>query len=74
MLQNRNSRRALLAGCVGKKIYDNKSEVNIMKTKRYEAKDEDELLRLIDEDLDKLKGWEGPIEAYLRSVRYPSKK
>ncbi len=41
--------------------------------KRYEAKDEDELLKLIDEDADKLKGWEGPIEANLRHVRYPSK-
>ncbi|MCZ7391949.1 MAG: hypothetical protein ABOK23_02460 [Candidatus Methanoperedens sp.] len=45
-----------------------------MKAKRYEAKDEDELLRFIDEDPDKLKGWEGPIEAHLRSVRYPPKK
>lgn len=45
-----------------------------MKTKRYEAKDEDELLRLIDEDSDKLKGWKGPMEAHLRSVRYPLKK
>ncbi len=45
-----------------------------MKTKRYEAKDEDELLKLIDEDPDKLKGWEGPIEAHLKSVRYPPKK
>ncbi len=45
-----------------------------MKIKRYEAKDEDELLKLIDEDPDKLKGWEGPIEAHLRSVRYPPKK
>ncbi|MCZ7380617.1 MAG: hypothetical protein O8C64_03455 [Candidatus Methanoperedens sp.] len=45
-----------------------------MKIKRYEAKDEDELLRLIDEDPDKLKGWEGPIDARLRSVRYPPKK
>lgn len=45
-----------------------------MRTRRYEAKDEDELLKLIDEDLDKLKGWEGPIEAHLRSVYYPAKK
>lgn len=45
-----------------------------MKIKRYEAKDEDELLKLIDEDPDKFKGWEGPIEANLRSVRYPTKK
>jgi hypothetical protein len=45
-----------------------------MKFKRYEAKDEDELLKLIDEDPDKLKGWEGPIDAHLRSVRYPPKK
>ncbi len=44
-----------------------------MKTKRYEAKDEDELLRLIDEDPEKFKGWEGPIEAHLRSVRYPKR-
>ena len=51
-----------------------KSEVNIMKIKRYEAKDEDELLKLIEVDPDKLKGWEGPIDAYLRSVRYPPKK
>ncbi|MCX9012385.1 MAG: hypothetical protein OIN66_14865 [Candidatus Methanoperedens sp.] len=39
-----------------------------MGIKRYEAKDEDELLRLIDEDLGKFKGWEGPVEANLRSV------
>ncbi len=45
-----------------------------MKIKKYEAKDEDELLKLIDEDPDKLKGWEGPIEAHLKSVRYPPKK
>jgi hypothetical protein len=45
----------------------------IMKFKRYEAKDEDELLGLIDEDPDKLKGREGPIEA-LRSARYPPKR
>ncbi len=45
-----------------------------MKIKKYEAKDEDEVLRLIDEDPDKLKGWEGPIEAHLRSVRYPERK
>lgn len=48
--------------------------MNTMKAKRYEAKDNDELLRLIDEDPDKLKGWEGPTEAHLRSVRYPPKK
>jgi hypothetical protein len=51
-----------------------KKQSNIMKIKRYEAKDEDELLNIIDEDPDKLKGWEGPIEAHLRSVRYPPKK
>ncbi|MFZ2412157.1 MAG: hypothetical protein WAW23_11345 [Candidatus Methanoperedens sp.] len=45
-----------------------------MKAKKYETKDEDELIRLIDEDPDKLKGWEGPIETHLRSVRYPPKK
>lgn len=44
-----------------------------MKAKRYEAKDEDELLRLIDEDPDKLKSWECPIDAHLRYVRYPKK-
>jgi hypothetical protein len=44
-----------------------------MKSKRYEAKDEDELLRLIDGDPDKLKGWEGPIEAHLRSVHFHKK-
>ncbi len=44
-----------------------------MKFKRYEAKDEDELLRLIDGDPDKLKGWEGHIDAHLRSVHYPKK-
>ncbi len=44
-----------------------------MKSKRYEAKDEDELLRLIDADPDKLKGWEGPIDVHLRSVRYPKR-
>lgn len=48
--------------------------MNIMKIKRYEVKDEDELLKLIEDDPDKLKGWEGPIEAHLRSVRYPPKK
>lgn len=48
--------------------------MNIMKAKKYETKDEDELIRLIDEDPDKLKGWEGPIETHLRSVRYPPKK
>ena len=48
--------------------------MNIMKIKRYEVKDEDELLKLIGDDPDKLKGWEGPIEAHLRSVRYPPKK
>ena len=45
-----------------------------MKAKRYEAKDENDFLRLIDEDPDKLKGWEGPIEGHLRSVGYPPKK
>lgn len=45
-----------------------------MKPKKYEAKDEDELLKLIDEDPDKFKGWEGPVETHLRSVRYPPKK
>jgi hypothetical protein len=45
-----------------------------MKIKKYEAKDEDELLKLIDEDPDKLKGWEGPIEAHLKCVCYPPKK
>ncbi len=45
-----------------------------MKIKRYEAKDEDELLKLIEDDPDKLKGWEGPIDAHLKSVRYPPKK
>ncbi len=48
--------------------------MNIMKIKRYEVKDEDELLKLIEDDPDKLKGWEGPIDAHLRSVRYPPKK
>ena len=48
--------------------------MNIMKIKRYEVKDEDELLKLIEDDPDKLKGWEGPIEAHLKSVRYPPKK
>ena len=45
-----------------------------MKIKRYDVKDEDELLKLIEDDTDKLKGWEGPIEAHLRSVRYPLKE
>jgi len=45
-----------------------------MKVKKYEAKDEDELLTLLDEDPDKFKGWEGPTETHLRSVRYPPKK
>jgi hypothetical protein len=45
-----------------------------MKTKKYEAKDEDDLLKLIDEDPDKFQGWEGPVEANLRSVRYLPKK
>lgn len=48
--------------------------MNIMKTKKYEAKDEDDLLKLIDEDPDKFQGWEGPVEANLRSVRYLPKK
>lgn len=48
--------------------------MNIMKVKKYEVKDEDELLSLLDEDLDKFKGWEGPIETHLKSVRYPPKK
>ncbi len=47
-------------------------EVNVMKIKKYEAKDEDEL-RLM-KDPDKLKGWEGSIEAHLRSVRYSERK
>lgn len=46
----------------------------IMKVKKYEAKDEDELLSLLDEDSDKFIGWEGPIETHLRSVRFPPKK
>jgi hypothetical protein len=45
-----------------------------MKVKKYEAKDEDELLSLLDEDSDKFIGWEGPIETHLRSVRFPPKK
>jgi len=45
-----------------------------MKVKKYEAKDEDELLNLLDEYPDKFKGWDGPIETHLRSVRYPPKK
>ncbi len=48
--------------------------MNIMKPKRYEGKDEDDLLKLIDEDPDKFQGWEGPIEANLKSVRYLPKK
>ena len=48
--------------------------MNIMKSKRYEGKDDDDLLKLIDEDPDKFNGWEGPIEANLRSVRYLPKK
>ncbi len=48
--------------------------MNIMKSKKYEGKDEDDLLKLIDEDPEKFLGWEGPIEANLRSVRYLSKK
>ncbi len=48
--------------------------MNIMKSKRYEGKDDDELLKLIDEDPEKFQGWEGPIEANLRSVRYLPKK
>ncbi|GFO97735.1 hypothetical protein ig2599ANME_1945 [groundwater metagenome] len=48
--------------------------MNVMKSKRYEAKDEDDLLKLIDEDPEKFQGWEGPIEANLRSVRYLPKK
>jgi hypothetical protein len=48
--------------------------MNIMKSKKYEAKDEDDLLKLIDEDPDKFEGWEGPVEANLRSVRYLQKK
>jgi len=48
--------------------------MNIMKYKKYEAKDEDELLKLIDEDPNKFEGWEGPIEVHLRSVLYPPKK
>jgi len=48
--------------------------MNIMKPKKYEAKDEDDLLNLIDKDPDKFKGWEGPLEANLRSVRYLPKK
>lgn len=45
-----------------------------MKPKKYEAKDEDDLLKLIDADTDKFKGWEGPLEANLRSVRYLQKE
>jgi hypothetical protein len=42
--------------------------------KRYEVKDEDELLKLIDDDQDKLNGWEGPIEVHLKSARHPPEK
>jgi hypothetical protein len=31
-----------------------------MKPKKYEAKDEDDLLNLIDKDPDKFKGWKVP--------------
>ncbi len=48
--------------------------MNIMKSKRYEGKDDDDLLKLIDEDPEKFNGWEGPIEANLRSVQYLPKK
>ena len=48
--------------------------MNIMSSKKYEAKDEDDLLKLIDEDPDKFKGWEGPLDANLRSVHYIPKK
>ncbi len=48
--------------------------MNIMKPKKYEAIDEDDLLKLIDEDPDKFKRGEGPVEANLKSVRYPPKK
>ncbi len=48
--------------------------MNVMKSKRYEGKDEDDLLKLIDEDPEKFQGWEGPVEANLRSVRYLPKK
>lgn len=41
-----------------------------MKSKKYKAKDEDGLLNLINEDPDKFQGWEGHVEANLRSVRY----
>jgi hypothetical protein len=41
---------------------------------KYEAKDEDDLLNLIEDDPNKFQGWEGPIDANLRSVRYPPKK
>jgi hypothetical protein len=45
-----------------------------MKPKKYKTKDEDDLLNLIDKDHDKFKGWEGPLEANLRSVHYLLKK
>ena len=45
-----------------------------MKPKRYEGKDDDELLKLIDEDPERFQGWEGPIETSLRSVHYLPKK
>jgi hypothetical protein len=48
--------------------------MNIMKSKRYEAKDEDDLLKQIDEDPEKFRGWNGPIEANLRSVHYLPKR
>lgn len=41
-----------------------------MKSKKYKAKDEDEFLNLINDDPDKFQGWEGPVEANLRSVHY----
>ena len=48
--------------------------MNTMKFKKYETKDEDDLLKLIDDDPDKFKGWEGPLDANLRSVHYIPKK
>lgn len=48
--------------------------MNIMKPRKYEAKDEDDLLKLIEEDPNKFQGWEGPIDTNLRSVRYLPKK